>query len=88
MVDVTQIGEDGYWVGLEVEEFNRIPEGMTSLSVPPGKYAVKEYEGSASQIMKVYNELHNEMSSAGVRRDLQAWHLEEYPGWLGYRAGV
>ncbi|MBM7097861.1 hypothetical protein JSY36_19165 [Bacillus sp. H-16] len=33
--------------------------------------------------MKVYNELHNEMSSAGVKRDLQAWHLEAYPDWLG-----
>ncbi|MBM7097860.1 hypothetical protein JSY36_19160 [Bacillus sp. H-16] len=27
VVDVTQNGEDGYWEWLEVEEFNRIPEG-------------------------------------------------------------
>lgn len=73
--------EDGYWIGVQVTEYEEVPEGMVTITVPPQKYAAQKYEGPNEQIMDAYNRLHKWIEESGHTRLLDKWHLEIYHSW-------
>ncbi|KHE71452.1 GyrI-like domain-containing protein, partial [Halobacillus sp. BBL2006] len=73
--------DDGYWVCYEVEDFEDIPDGMVSLTVPEEKYAVLHFKGQASEIYRVYDHLHQWISDNGYKRSPEKWTLEIYSKW-------
>jgi AraC family transcriptional regulator len=42
------------WASVEVTDFNKIPEGMETITLPGGLYAVFLYKGPASEGAKTY----------------------------------
>jgi AraC family transcriptional regulator len=42
------------WAAIEVSDFNNIPAGFDSFSLPAGKYAVFHYKGEASKGVEVF----------------------------------
>ncbi|RKN70061.1 GyrI-like domain-containing protein [Paenibacillus ginsengarvi] len=68
--------QDGYWIGVEVENTQHIPAGMTSLEIPAQTYAVITHEGPNTGIRRTYEILHEWIAAQGHERILSAWHLE------------
>ncbi|MDF2652322.1 MAG: transcription activator [Paenibacillus sp.] len=68
--------EDGYWIGVEVNQDYVIPDGMVSLTIPSQKYAVITHEGPNTEIRNTYELLHQWIASMGLERNLSSWHLE------------
>lgn len=73
--------DDGYWVCFEVEEYEDIPEGMVTLTVPREKRAVLQFKGHASEIFNMYSHLHEWIEENGYRRSPEKWTLEIYTLW-------
>ncbi|RCW50376.1 GyrI-like domain-containing protein [Paenibacillus prosopidis] len=73
--------EDGYWVCVEVEEYDEIPAGMVTLTVPEQRYAVITHTGSNREIRNSYEALHHWINENGLERVLNAWHLEITKNW-------
>lgn len=73
--------EDGYWVCVEVSEFEGIPEDMVALTIPAQMYAVLRHRGSNDKIRQSYNELHQWIEANGYQRLMDKWHLEAYHAW-------
>lgn len=73
--------EDGYWACVEVSDFEDIPAGMVTISIPQQRYAVKEHYGSNHLIWKTYEELHKWIAENGYERNLRAWHIEISEKW-------
>lgn len=42
------------WAAIEVQSIDPLPEGMSSLEVPAGRYAVFHYKGASSQAPTVF----------------------------------
>lgn len=42
------------WAGIEVSNFESIPDGMDSLSIPEGLYAIFQHNGPASKSMETF----------------------------------
>ncbi len=42
------------WAAVEVNSFDRIPEGMEKLIIPEGQYAVFSYKGKPSEAQKTF----------------------------------
>lgn len=70
--------EDGYWVCFEVTDYERVPEEMVTLTVPPQSYAVTTYRGEASGIFHAYDALHEWVKQQGYTRQPSLWSLEIY----------
>ena len=81
VVDNYSDDEDGYWICVQVKEYNRIPEDMVTLTVPSQQYAVKKHIGVNTEIRDVYTSLHSWIEANGYVRQLDKWHLERYYGW-------
>lgn len=45
------------WAAVKVSDSNIIPEKMELLKIPEGKYAVFNYQGSASRVGELYQEI-------------------------------
>jgi len=73
--------EDGYWVCVEVSEFEGIPEGMVSLTIPGQMYALLRHIGANDEIRQAYTELHQWIEANGYRRLPEKWHLEAFHKW-------
>ncbi|WP_070119547.1 GyrI-like domain-containing protein [Bacillus marinisedimentorum] len=73
-----QADQDGYWVCMEVREFESVPEDMVTLVIPSQKYAVISYKGPNTGILDAYEVLHNRISKSGYKRLLDKWHLEKF----------
>ncbi|MCQ6562494.1 effector binding domain-containing protein [Paenibacillus mendelii] len=73
--------EDGYWVCVQVEEIADVPEGMSSLTVPPQSYAVTLHKGRTDMIFRTYELLHHWIAEHGYERVQRSWHLEIYEQW-------
>lgn len=73
--------EDGYWICVEVKEYEDIPFDMVTLTVPPQKYAVSRYKGVNYKIMDAYNDLHLWIDENKYRRIKNKWHLEKFYSW-------
>ncbi|WP_175991468.1 GyrI-like domain-containing protein [Bacillus sp. Marseille-Q1617] len=70
--------EDGYWIGVQVEEYQDIPEGMVTLTVPQQTYAAIMHHGPGDQIRSSYEELHRWISEQRKERLNHGWNLEMY----------
>ncbi len=81
IVDTNSEEEDGYWVAVEVEEFEDIPEGMVTLTVPAQRYASAKYEGPNTGIFNAYDELHSWVAEQGHKRLTDKWHVEIFKSW-------
>ncbi|SET63882.1 Predicted transcriptional regulator YdeE, contains AraC-type DNA-binding domain [Oceanobacillus limi] len=77
----TSEADDGYWVCFEVHDYEAIPKGMVTLTVPPQKYAILHFQGHASQIFGVYSHLHQWIESNDHQRKPSNWTLEIYSSW-------
>lgn len=73
--------EDGYWVCVEVSEFEEIPEGMVGLTIPGQMYAILRHKGTNNGIRQAYTELHQWIEANGYRRLPEKWHLEGFHRW-------
>jgi predicted transcriptional regulator YdeE len=73
--------EDGYWVCVEVKEFEDIPTDMVTLTIPPQTYAVMRHKGSNNKIMDAYIDLHNWIEDNNYVRLKNKWHLERFFDW-------
>ena len=73
--------EDGYWICVEVKEYEDIPFDMVTVTVPPQRYAVSRYKGVNYKIMDAYNELHLWIDENKYRRIKNKWHLEKFYSW-------
>ena len=73
--------EDGYWVCVEVREYEDIPTDMVTLTVPPQKYAVLRHKGGNYEITYAYNELHRWIEDNKYKRLKNKWHLEKFYSW-------
>ncbi|GAA0345251.1 hypothetical protein GCM10008967_39600 [Bacillus carboniphilus] len=73
--------DDGYWSCLEVTDFEQIPEGMVTLTVPEQQYAVLQFKGHASEIYGTYTHLHQWIQENGYTRTPSNWTLEIYSKW-------
>lgn len=81
VVDNTTDEEDGYWVCVEVKEYENIPEGMVVLTVPSQKYGAIRHTGSNNMIRNSYETLHKWIEEKGLKRLTDKWHLEIYYSW-------
>ena len=81
VVDNNTDEEDGYWVCVEVKEYENIPEGMVVLTVPSQKYGAIRHTGSNNMIRNSYETLHKWIEEKGLKRLKDKWHLEIYYSW-------
>jgi predicted transcriptional regulator YdeE len=72
---------DGYWICVEVTEYEDIPSDMVTVTVPPQVYAVTRHKGENDKIMDSYNELHNWIDANHYTRLKDRWHLEKFYSW-------
>ena len=70
--------KDGYWVCVEVREYEDIPSDMVTLTVPSQRYAVIRHKGANNKIMNSYDELHKWIDDKNYTRLKDKWHLERY----------
>ncbi|MFC0417160.1 GyrI-like domain-containing protein [Cytobacillus solani] len=73
--------EDGYWVGVEVKEFEDIPTDMVTITVPPQRYAVARHSGPNYKIMETYDLLHNWIEQNKYTRLKNKWNIEKFYDW-------
>ena len=76
---------DGYWVCVEVKEFEDIPSDMVTLTIPPQRYAVIRHKGENKTIMNAYDELHKWIDDNNYTRLKDKWHLEKFLSWQDAR---
>lgn len=81
IVEPSSEEEDGYWIGVEVEEFEDIPADMVTLAIPSQSYATTTYRGPNFDIRKAYRELHKWIEQQGLVRNVKGWHLEIFHDW-------
>ncbi|MFD2445052.1 GyrI-like domain-containing protein [Bacillus sp. CGMCC 1.16607] len=81
VVETEDANEDGYWVCVEVKEYENIPTDMVTLIIPPQKYAVIRYKGPNYKIMDTYNDLHKWIEENNHLRLKNKWHLEKFHSW-------
>ena len=81
MVENETEDEDGYWVCVQVKEFEVIPSDMVSLTIPPQRYAVIRHTGENHKIMHTYEELHKWIEDNSYTRLKDKWHVEKYHSW-------
>ncbi|WP_042224222.1 GyrI-like domain-containing protein [Oceanobacillus manasiensis] len=73
--------EDGYWICVEVKEYEDVPSDMVTLTVPAQKYAVSRYKGANYKIVDAYNDLHRWIEENYYKRLKEKWHIEIYYSW-------
>jgi predicted transcriptional regulator YdeE len=73
--------EDGYWVSVEVKEYEDIPTDMVTLTIPPQRYAILRHIGSNSKIVEAYNDLHKWIEDNDFIRLKNKWHVERFYEW-------
>ena len=81
MVENETAEEDGYWVCVEVKDFEDIPSDMVTLTIPAQRYAVIAYHGPNHQIMDAYHDLHQWIGENSYVRRKNTWHIEKYHDW-------
>ena len=81
VVDNRSDKEDGYWVCVEVSQYEDIPEDFVTLTIPAQRYAVWRHKGSNEKIREAYGELHQWIQKHGYQRLTDKWHLEVFYNW-------
>ncbi|EOQ05207.1 hypothetical protein KOY_02993 [Bacillus cereus VDM021] len=81
VVENTLDEEEGYWICVEVKEYEEIPTDMVFLSVPSQRYAILRHQGSNDKIMDDYTRLHKWIEENEYKRLKDKWHLEIFYNW-------
>ncbi|WP_371925893.1 GyrI-like domain-containing protein [Halobacillus sp. A5] len=81
MIQAESMDEEGYWIGFTVDEYENIPKGMTTLTIPAQMYASIEVKGVNTTIRPAYHDLHQWMKTEGLPPVLSRWHVEKYTKW-------
>jgi predicted transcriptional regulator YdeE len=81
VVENETANEDGYWVCVEVKEYEDIPTDMVTLTIPPQRYAVTRHKGSNNKILDAYNDLHKWIKDNNYVRLKNKWHIERFFDW-------
>ncbi|KAB2328685.1 GyrI-like domain-containing protein [Cytobacillus depressus] len=81
VVEKETADDDGYWVCVEVKEYEDIPTDMVTLTIPPQKYAAMRHKGSNYKIMEAYNDLHKWIEENNFIRLKNKWHIERFYDW-------
>jgi predicted transcriptional regulator YdeE len=74
-------GADGtysYWVGVAVGDFEEVPAGMTTLTIPAQRYAMAAVQGGVEQIDATYLGMGRRLEEQGRRTDPGAYGFERY----------
>ncbi|MGM7701824.1 GyrI-like domain-containing protein [Pseudalkalibacillus sp. Hm43] len=79
VVEETTPEHEGYWVGVQVSEYQNIPENMTILTIPEQKYATLVHTGPNDLIRESYSHLHQWIEEQGYTRSNTGWNLEISP---------
>lgn len=80
IVEESSPEEDGYWICVQVDVYKDVPEDMSTLTVPPHKYATILHTGPNYHIKNSYEELHQWIAKQGLKRSNKSWNLEFYRG--------
>ncbi|MDM5317271.1 GyrI-like domain-containing protein [Fictibacillus sp. b24] len=78
IVDAPSPKEDGYWICVQVSQYETIPENMVALTIPPQRYATISHKGPNVQIRNSYEHLHTWIAEQGYTRTDESWNLEIY----------
>lgn len=81
IVENQTVDDDGYWICVEVKEFNDIPSDMVTLTIPAQKYAVVKFDGPNHDIRSAYKMLHSWAEENKYERAKDTWHLEKFYSW-------
>lgn len=81
VVENQTFDEDGYWVSVEVKEYEDVPVDMVTLTIPPHRYVALRHTGSNSEIREAYNGLHKWVEDNKYVRLKNKWHLERFYEW-------
>ena len=81
VVENETVDKDGYWVCVEVKEYEDIPSDMVTLTIPSQRYAVTRHKGDNNKIMNTYDELHKWIEDNDYIRLKDKWHLEKFYSW-------
>lgn len=81
VVDNSTVEVDGYWICVEVKEYEETPKDMVVLTVPSQKYGAVRHRGSNNMIKNSYDNLHKWMEEKRLKRLTDKWHLEIYSSW-------
>ncbi|MGV2621938.1 UNVERIFIED_CONTAM: effector binding domain-containing protein [Halobacillus marinus] len=73
--------EDGYWLGVPLEEAGEKRAGMSVLTIPAQTYAVMTHTGSGVDIRRTYETLHSIMDVNGCERIFTSFCMEVYRRW-------
>ena len=58
------------WAAIRVKDFNSIPDGMDTLVIPKGQYAVFHYKGKPSEAQETFQYIYGEwLPRSGYRLD-------------------
>ena len=79
VVENETANHDGYWVCVEVKEYEDIPSDMVTLTILPQWYAVNK------KIRNAYDELHKWIDDNNYTRLKDKWHLEKFLSWQDAR---
>jgi len=67
------------WIGVEVSSFFNVPEGLETLKIASGKYAVFNYKGKSEGFLSAWQFIHeNWLPSSGFTLDDRP-HFEKLP---------
>lgn len=67
------------WIGVMVNSFNNLPEGLDTLAISKGKHLVIDFKGSVQQFIELWRELHSSwLTSKGFELDNRP-HFEKLP---------
>ncbi len=64
-----------------MDEYDEIPSGMVTLTIPPQTYAVIRHQGPNDKIRDSYQTLHKWIVENNNIRLTNKWHLEKYHEW-------
>jgi predicted transcriptional regulator YdeE len=86
MIGVSNAGnsstdDESYWVCVQVKQFDDIPQGMETLTVPVQRYAVKWYYGLRNDLNDVYLDMHSLIQKAGHSLPTQTTRIEISNTW-------
>ena len=74
--------QDGYFICVEVQEYENIPTDMVALTIPSQKYAVLRHKGDNEKIIDSYHQLHKWIDENNFVRQKDKWHLEIFHSWV------
>lgn len=67
------------WIGVEVSDFNSVPENMESLVISGGNFLVFRFQGSVADFIKFWQQLHTEwLPNSSYQLDNRP-HFEKLP---------